>query len=439
MQEHAKEFSLKALRDLSVLKLKAILTENGYPVISTDASKPLGVQLYERAEELATAAQEVQLVISLRVLEPVLFEGFSIIITSFLQPARSSELITMLLLDQAIDKSVDYFSPEIKVAVLVAAASNVKHAMMRKDASTKGLFYDAEGMLVHQVDFSHLHHNMWQSSIKQPLDQLGEGFSSTERVLPLARLLEAALQTGDPILINGLQGNCDMHSHAMSRACLTSKSLVRELEALGYKREAIIIKILGQSIEAWSMPHQTEVTRSEALHLVTLLVYRLFGDGLRSTQCLGRAFFGGLPLKQWLDLVSNADARMQFLRSVASPLRSIIVESASGTGSCESRFSMEASCNHSGHKASALTIQQRAPQLDVAMQFKLAAQEDDSAFKTRVSKRQRKDGERKRVTWNDGTFERKAYDKDLQTRAQQHNGGHNNHTTRDFVKRRTGF
>jgi hypothetical protein len=46
------------------------------------------------------------------------------------------------------------------------------------------------------------------------------------------------------------------------------------------------------------MSHQTEATRSEALHLVNLLVYRLFGDGLRSTQCLGRAFFGGLQLKQ---------------------------------------------------------------------------------------------------------------------------------------------
>jgi hypothetical protein len=37
------------------------------------------------------------------------------------------------------------------------------------------------------------------------------------------------------------------------------------------------------------------------------------------------------------------------------------------------------------------------------MLFKIAAQEDDSAFKTRASKRQRKDGERKRVTWNGGT------------------------------------
>jgi hypothetical protein len=45
-----------------------------------------------------------------------------------------------------------------------------------------------------------------------------------------------------------------------------------------------------------------------------------------------------------------------------------------------------------------LTIQQRFPQLGVSMQLKLGAQEDGSAFKTRVSKRQRKDGERKRVT-----------------------------------------
>jgi hypothetical protein len=37
------------------------------------------------------------------------------------------------------------------------------------------------------------------------------------------------------------------------------------------------------------------------------------------------------------------------------------------------------------------------------MWFELAAQEDDSAFKTRASKRQPKDGERKRETWNGRT------------------------------------
>ena len=81
----------------------------------------------------------------------------------------------------------------------------------------------------------------------------------------------------------------------MSRAVLTSKPLVLALGALGFTREAAILGILRQSVEAWHMPHQAEARRSDALHLVSLLVYRLFGDGLRNSQCLGRQFFGGPP------------------------------------------------------------------------------------------------------------------------------------------------
>jgi hypothetical protein len=58
-----------------------------------------------------------------------------------------------------------------------------------------------------------------------------------------------------------------------------------------------------------ALVHQTEATRLEAINLVALLVYRHFGGSLRSTQYLGRAFFGSLPLMQWLDLASSADAR----------------------------------------------------------------------------------------------------------------------------------
>jgi hypothetical protein len=270
---------------------------------------------------------------------------------------------------------------------------------------------------VHLIDFSHLHHNLWQSLVKQKLVTNGTGRGAGQSVLPLARLLEAAIQTGDKILINGLQGNCDIHSHTMSRAVLTSKSLVRELVKLDYMREAVIMEIIGDSVEAWHVPHQTEALRSEALHMVSILVYRLFGDGLRNAQCLGRQFFGGLPCKQWLDLVYNADARRMLLCATPWPHRQAVVESSLGTGGCESHFASEASCSTSGHKADVQTIQQRTIQLDVAAQFKLEAQQDEhGAFGARMSKRQCKDGAAKNNDWNNGTRERGAYDKDLQTR-----------------------
>ena len=432
---------VKALQELSQKHQEAILRENGYMVTTTGKhKKAITKEIYERVVRLGLMAQEAELFVALKLLN-AFGPKASDCIEFFLMPLGGRKLAIMLSLNEITGRP-NFFSPEIKLTVLTSAASNLQLALMRRHASAEGYYYhnkkEVEALRV--MDPSHVHHNMFQSIDGQQLvEGLGESLSASASVLPLAHLLEAALHTGDPILSNGLQKNCDMHSHAMSRAVLTSTSLVCSLRELGYTREAVILKILGRGVEAWSTPHQTEAARSKALHLLTLLVYRLFGDGLRSTQCLGRATFGGLECKQWLDLVCNADARVQLLRSTPWPLRGSVVDSALGTGNCESRFSTEASVNSSGHKADVLTIQQRAIQLDVAMQFKLGAHESESAYRARISKRQRKAGEGTSVKWNDGTFSRANYDKDLQARARQHNGGHNNHSTRDFVKRRTGF
>lgn len=49
------------------------------------------------------------------------------------------------------------------------------------------------------------------------------------------------------------------------------------------------------------------------------------------------------------------------------------------------------------------------------------------------------DGAAKREYWNDGTFEREASDKALQTRARQHDSGHNNHWARDLSRTGRGI
>jgi hypothetical protein len=308
-----------------------------------------------------------------------------------------------------------------------------------KASFAAGQFYSAPpGSQIHVYDPDHLHHNIVQALVKQQLADLDDGHSSEGCVLAISRLIEAALKTGDGTLTEILRRNFDLHSHAATRYVLTHKGLVKKLEALGYGREAVILKILGMNCEAWSMPHQTEAARTQALHLTALLVYRLFGDGIESAQCLGRAQFGGIPLKQWLELLYNADARKQIVTSLTGAQRRSFCEGSITTRLNESYFSQQASSNTAGMKANVLTVQQRSHQHDVVFDFKLKAQEDDSPFANRVSKRQRKDGGMGYQKWNDGSFFRAKHDHDLQTRARQHTGGHNNYTTRDLVKFKTG-
>jgi hypothetical protein len=311
---------------------------------------------------------------------------------------------------------------------------------MRRKPSADGSFYmyDVDGQC-YFTDWDHLMHNFMQALTKQSLVEGEYGLTCKDPVLPLPKLLRAAIATKDQVVIDCFQRNCDQHAHDVSRYSLTHPGLVKELVAQGEERMAVIIKIIARSCEAWSMPHQTEAARSDALHLLSLLVYRLFGDGINSTQYLGRANLGGVPLKQWLDMLANSDARRHALSSFTDPVRERACEGAFTTRPNEGMFGLEASCNASGEKTDAYTIQKRTVQLDVAFQFKSDAQQEGSSFNARASKRQRKSTDRGPANWNDGTFSRANYDKDQKQRATQHSGGHNNHSTRDFIKGPSGF
>ena len=117
---------------------------------------------------------------------------------------------------------------------------------------------------------------------------------------------------------------------------MTSKPLVKALRDLGYPREAPILDILGGACEAWSAPCQSEATRSRKLHLLSILVFRLFGDGLLNVKCLRTEKFGGIPTQQWLNLLANADARRHALCSLDIRDRRQLCEKSLGTPLCES-------------------------------------------------------------------------------------------------------
>jgi hypothetical protein len=104
---------------------------------------------------------------------------------------------------------------------------------------------------------------------------------------------------------------------------------------------------------------------------------------------------------------------------------------------CESGFSAIANNSTTGLKTTSAFIQARNPQLDVALQIKIRSQLPGSSFVLRYSKRQRKLEGASAKGWNDGTFKRAAYDKDLFDRARQHTGGRSNTSIRQMVKAKT--
>jgi len=220
---------------------------------------------------------------------------------------------------------------------------------------------------------------------------------------------------------------------------LTNKLLVKKFRELGYHREAIILEIIGNACEAWSTPLKSEATRSQKLHLLSLLVFRLFGDdGLLSATCLRSEKFGGLPTKKWLNLLANADARRHALCHLEPLVRGKLCEKSLSTIINESSFSVIYNNSTSGRKTDPKSIQDRSTQLDVAHQHKFHAQEDNTAFSTRCSTRQRKFGGGTTQNWRNEAGDRGPYDKDLRQRAAQHTGGSNTKSVRMHVKDRTG-
>ena len=125
-------------------------------------------------------------------------------------------------------------------------------------------------------------------------------FSESVWILKLSHLIEAAAKTKDDLLVTILSGAYDKHSHRCTEYVATSQPLVTELRKLGYHQEATILKIIGSSWNAWRRPHQTQRDRTEALRLLSVMIYRLFGRFMFDVRALRVQHFGGFPTNQWL-------------------------------------------------------------------------------------------------------------------------------------------
>ena len=253
-------------------------------------------------------------------------------------------------------------------------------------------------------------------------------------LLSLKRLQQAA-DAMDPVCRttkNILEGAFDNHAHACSMRILTSTALVEELLKLGYERDALILEAIGGAWEAVKMPGLSEDERTIRLWKVSLVVHRILGDALFNHRVVGtKTPFPGVPISLLVDLLSNADARIQLLKNMNWEDRKWFHETSITTRYCESNFSFLA-------RAKKLTVENLNGVVHL-MDVVTAIKEDESnAFTSRISKRKRKDHLPATESWFKSSQEtREAYKSDLLKRAKGYSTGFS--STRDHNKRMGGM
>ena len=226
--------------------------------------------------------------------------------------------------------------------------------------------------------------------------------------------------------------NADQHSHACSSEVIDHNKLPEELLKLGYVREAKVLEILRGSYRAWCRPHSTEADRTRSLHLLGIMVRRLWGDNLNDVNSLTSEHYGGFPTKQWLNLLGNADAQSTFLSRLSFNQRQSFKLLCLSTIHLESSFSQIPQSSGSSLKPSASELQGKAHKLDAVAAIK---RRQDHRIVFRWSKRkQRFIDESSGGSWNDGEDDGGKYYKDRRARARRYTI--NRASVRLFNKRR---
>jgi len=334
-----------------------------------------------------------------------------------------------ILLDlEETSRTPGSFSPTLSVGVLTLHVANLKLRQIRKEAMSHGRFYiPPPGTAISCVDPYHNFHNFVTHLLKQLIQsggdngvnddgggsdaggEEGDGGDIGENVLVLKHLLRAAKELGDRDLLTILNGSFDRHSHLCTSYVLDHPPLWEKMRALGYAREAVVLKVMGGAYAAWCKPHSTEGARTRSLHLLSIMVHRLFGPGMLDVRVLTSKSFGGFPTRQWQDFVANADARAAVLESLPPDLRKVFKETSMTTISVESSFSLLPSSAGSSAKPPATEIQGNAPKLDMVRDIKRRATDEEY----QESKRKRKLSDlHGGGSWNDGNWKNRVFNVD---------------------------
>jgi hypothetical protein len=231
---------------------------------------------------------------------------------------------------------------------------------------------------------------------------------------------------------NTLDGASDGHSHACSFVVLASPRLVAGLSNLGYERDALILGAIGGAWEALKVPGLSEDERTVRLWKLSLVIHRILGDALYNHRVVStKAPFLGVPISLLVDLLANADARIKLLKNQRWEDRRWFHETSVTTRYCESNFSYLS-------RDKKLTVENLAGVLhlmDVVTEIK---EDDSTLFKSRISKRKRKDHLPTTEDWlTPSPQKRQAYHRDILQRAKGYSTGFS--SVRDHNARNGGM
>ena len=210
-------------------------------------------------------------------------------------------------------------------------------------------------------------------------------------------------------------------------------------------REAVILKTLGASWDAWRRPHSTQGDRTRALHLLAVLIYRLFGPAMFDVRVVLRSgsfdHIGGFPRGQWLDLLYNVDARAMILTALPEELRRTFHESTMTTADIESHFSRIANTSSDSNKPTKENIAGKVTRLDVALDIMRRVNEDSREFQTHSFQWSRKKRElgagAASADFNDGKFNFDNYYSTMRSQSKGYATGRDA-TNRDHAKHAGG-
>lgn len=230
----------------------------------------------------------------------------------------------------------------------------------------------------------------------------GEEEDDGSTFLSATNIMRAIVELNDPLLLN--IGLCayDKHSQACTMALLQSAPLASKLWELGFKRDAVVLRTVGQAWQAWSRPHLTQEARTKALFLLSTLVYRAFGSDLWDIRVLTRSHHGGIATNQLLDMINNSDVRADLLELIPGQQDASFKGNSEGfllTKRNESMFSTLASVS-GGKKPTAEFLLPRMDHIDVVSRIK---EDLERGFSARRARLKRKMDDVFRSGYNDGT------------------------------------
>lgn len=144
-------------------------------------------------------------------------------------------------------------------------------------------------------------------------------------------------------------------------------------------------------------------------------MHRLFGRSLYDTASLCTSERSWcVTVNQLLDLLSNAEARLQWLASLPAQARGSAKETAQTTRFIESHFSRLFSNVGSGNKPTQHEIQGKVLKLDALIGL---MRDEDRGFEIQESRRKRKFVEASDGGWNDGcSKKRMMFEADVEKR-----------------------